>query len=119
LQKLRTEGISAGVSSVTLLHVASARGAVVRDVEGREYIDFAGVIGVMNNRVIAESFRLTDYTFRRQSQPIHQNKNLDMGHDGTPLFLCVMSLNQCKVIGASDGLAPISRPGCGRLADSK
>ena len=48
LQKLRTEVISAGVSSVTPLHVASARGAIVRDVEGREYIDFGGGIGVMN-----------------------------------------------------------------------
>jgi len=48
LQKLRTEVISAGVSSVTPVHVASAKGAVVRDVEGREYIDFGGGIGVMN-----------------------------------------------------------------------
>jgi 4-aminobutyrate aminotransferase/(S)-3-amino-2-methylpropionate transaminase len=48
LQKLRTEVISAGVSSVTPVHVASARGAVVHDVEGREYIDFGGGIGVMN-----------------------------------------------------------------------
>src|SRR5512143_2327429 len=48
LQKLRTEVISAGVASVTPVHVASAQGAVVRDVEGREYIDFGGGIGVMN-----------------------------------------------------------------------
>jgi 4-aminobutyrate aminotransferase/(S)-3-amino-2-methylpropionate transaminase len=48
LQKLRTEVISAGVSSVTPVHVASAKGAVVQDVEGREYIDFGGGIGVMN-----------------------------------------------------------------------
>jgi 4-aminobutyrate aminotransferase/(S)-3-amino-2-methylpropionate transaminase len=48
LQKLRTEVISAGVSSVTPVHVASAEGAIVRDVEGREYIDFGGGIGVMN-----------------------------------------------------------------------
>jgi 4-aminobutyrate aminotransferase / (S)-3-amino-2-methylpropionate transaminase / 5-aminovalerate transaminase len=48
LQRLRTQVISAGVSSLTPVHVASARGAVVRDVEGREYIDFAGGIGVMN-----------------------------------------------------------------------
>jgi len=48
LQKLRADVISAGVSSVTPVHVASARGAVVRDVEGREYIDFGGGIGVMN-----------------------------------------------------------------------
>jgi 4-aminobutyrate aminotransferase/(S)-3-amino-2-methylpropionate transaminase len=48
LQKLRTEVISAGVSSLTPMHVESARGAVVRDVEGKEYIDFGGGIGVMN-----------------------------------------------------------------------
>ena len=38
---------------------------------------------------------------------------------GTPLPLCVLSLNQFKAIGGSDGLAPIGRPGYGRLADSK
>jgi len=48
LQQLRTQVISAGVSSVTPVHVESARGAIVRDVEGREYIDFGGGIGVMN-----------------------------------------------------------------------
>jgi 4-aminobutyrate aminotransferase/(S)-3-amino-2-methylpropionate transaminase len=48
LQRLRTQVISAGVSSITPVHVESARGAVVRDVEGREYIDFGGGIGVMN-----------------------------------------------------------------------
>jgi 4-aminobutyrate aminotransferase / (S)-3-amino-2-methylpropionate transaminase / 5-aminovalerate transaminase len=48
LQQLRAEVISAGVASVTPVHVAAARGAIVRDVEGREYIDFGGGIGVMN-----------------------------------------------------------------------
>jgi 4-aminobutyrate aminotransferase/(S)-3-amino-2-methylpropionate transaminase len=48
LQKLRTEVFSAGVASVTPVHVAAAQGAIVRDVEGREYIDFGGGIGVMN-----------------------------------------------------------------------
>jgi 4-aminobutyrate aminotransferase/(S)-3-amino-2-methylpropionate transaminase len=48
LQKLRTQVISAGVSSTTPVHVASARGAIVRDVEGRDYIDFGGGISVMN-----------------------------------------------------------------------
>ena len=48
LQKLRTQVISAGVSSTTPVHVESARGAIVRDVEGREYIDFGGGISVMN-----------------------------------------------------------------------
>ena len=35
---------------------------------------------------------------------------------GTPMFLSVFSLNQFKAIGGSDGLAPIRRPGYGRLA---
>jgi 4-aminobutyrate aminotransferase/(S)-3-amino-2-methylpropionate transaminase len=48
LQKLRTNVISAGVTSSTPVHVESARGAIVRDVEGREYIDFGGGIGAMN-----------------------------------------------------------------------
>jgi 4-aminobutyrate aminotransferase/(S)-3-amino-2-methylpropionate transaminase len=48
LQQLRTQVISAGVSSITPVHVESAKGAIVRDVEGREYIDFGGGIGVMN-----------------------------------------------------------------------
>ncbi len=48
LQERRAAAISAGVASLTPLYVASARGAVVRDVEGREYIDFGGGIGVMN-----------------------------------------------------------------------
>ncbi|MEJ5357085.1 MAG: 4-aminobutyrate--2-oxoglutarate transaminase [Desulfobacterales bacterium] len=48
LQERRAAAISAGVASLTPLYVASARGAIVRDVEGREYIDFGGGIGVMN-----------------------------------------------------------------------
>ncbi|HSO20893.1 MAG TPA: aminotransferase class III-fold pyridoxal phosphate-dependent enzyme, partial [Desulfosarcina sp.] len=48
LQELRAEVISAGVSSITPVHVESAKGAIVRDVEGKEYIDFGGGIAVMN-----------------------------------------------------------------------
>ncbi|MFZ7127351.1 MAG: 4-aminobutyrate--2-oxoglutarate transaminase [Desulfobacterales bacterium] len=48
LQKIRSEVISAGVASATSFYVASAQGAIVRDVEGREFIDFGGGIGVMN-----------------------------------------------------------------------
>ncbi|MGB8427168.1 MAG: 4-aminobutyrate--2-oxoglutarate transaminase, partial [Desulfobacterales bacterium] len=48
LQKLRTDVLSAGLASATAVHVASARGAIVRDVDGREFIDFGGGIGVMN-----------------------------------------------------------------------
>jgi len=35
------------------------------------------------------------------------------------MFLSVLSLNQFKAIGGNDGLAPVSRSGCGRLVDSK
>jgi 4-aminobutyrate aminotransferase/(S)-3-amino-2-methylpropionate transaminase len=48
LGHLRNTYISAGHASTTHLYVESARGAVIRDVEGREYIDFAGGIAVMN-----------------------------------------------------------------------
>ena len=48
LYQLRTETISDGVGSTTTNFIESARGALLRDVEGREYIDFAGGIGVMN-----------------------------------------------------------------------
>jgi 4-aminobutyrate aminotransferase/(S)-3-amino-2-methylpropionate transaminase len=48
LNRLRTESISEGVGSTTTNFIESARGAMLRDVEGKEYIDFAGGIGVMN-----------------------------------------------------------------------
>jgi 4-aminobutyrate aminotransferase / (S)-3-amino-2-methylpropionate transaminase / 5-aminovalerate transaminase len=48
LGKIREDVISTGVASVTPLYVEFAKGAVVRDVEGKEYIDFGGGIGVMN-----------------------------------------------------------------------
>jgi len=48
LNQLRNAYITTGHASTTGLYVESARGAVIRDVEGREYIDFAGGIAVMN-----------------------------------------------------------------------
>lgn len=48
LRELRARVISAGVASVNPFFVESAKGAIVRDVEGKEYIDFGGGIGVMN-----------------------------------------------------------------------
>lgn len=48
LGKLRDQYIPAGHGSITSSYVASAKGALVWDVEGKEYIDFAGGIGVMN-----------------------------------------------------------------------
>ncbi|OEU63992.1 MAG: 4-aminobutyrate transaminase [Desulfobacterales bacterium PC51MH44] len=46
--ELRERVISHGYSSGTSCYVESAKGAVVRDMDGREFIDFAGGIGVMN-----------------------------------------------------------------------
>jgi 4-aminobutyrate aminotransferase/(S)-3-amino-2-methylpropionate transaminase len=48
LLKLKTDNISNGVGTVSTLFVESARGAMLRDVEGRDIIDFAGGIAVMN-----------------------------------------------------------------------
>ena len=48
LSDLRAKVMPPALSSGTACHVASAKGALVYDVEGREYIDFAGGIGVMN-----------------------------------------------------------------------
>jgi 4-aminobutyrate aminotransferase/(S)-3-amino-2-methylpropionate transaminase len=44
----RAETISAGVASLNPNYVASAKGAVITDVDGNEFIDFAGGIAVMN-----------------------------------------------------------------------
>jgi 4-aminobutyrate aminotransferase/(S)-3-amino-2-methylpropionate transaminase len=48
LSKLWAKFISDGVGSTTTNYIESARGALLRDVEGQEFIDFAGGIGVMN-----------------------------------------------------------------------
>lgn len=48
IHRLRSQVIPQGHTSLHPRYVASASGAVIRDVEGREYIDFAGGIGVMN-----------------------------------------------------------------------
>jgi 4-aminobutyrate aminotransferase/(S)-3-amino-2-methylpropionate transaminase len=44
----RNRAVARGVSSAYRLFVARAEGARLWDVEGREYVDFAGGIGVMN-----------------------------------------------------------------------
>jgi len=46
--KLRAEALPRGVATATASLVASAKNATVTDTEGREYIDFAGGIGVLN-----------------------------------------------------------------------
>jgi 4-aminobutyrate aminotransferase / (S)-3-amino-2-methylpropionate transaminase / 5-aminovalerate transaminase len=48
LSRLRKEVLSRAYASSTSVYVESARGAMIRDVEGREYIDFGVGIGVMN-----------------------------------------------------------------------
>ena len=48
LKNLRSKYVSDGVGGVTTSYIESARGALLCDVEGREYIDFGGGIGVMN-----------------------------------------------------------------------
>jgi 4-aminobutyrate aminotransferase/(S)-3-amino-2-methylpropionate transaminase len=48
LHELRTRVITQGHASGTSTYVESAKGAIIRDFEGREYIDFAGGIAVMN-----------------------------------------------------------------------
>lgn len=48
LQDLRSRVIAKGNSSATSCYVDHARGAVITDVEGNDYLDFAGGIAVMN-----------------------------------------------------------------------
>lgn len=48
LMQLRSQVIANGYVSATECYVESARGAVIYDMDGREFIDFAGGIGVMN-----------------------------------------------------------------------
>lgn len=48
MQALRQEVIPPGHTSGNTFYVASAKGALLYDVEGNEYIDFAGGIAVMN-----------------------------------------------------------------------
>ncbi len=48
IQELRSQVIPNGHASGTTCYVESAKGAIIKDVEGNEYIDFAGGIAVMN-----------------------------------------------------------------------
>ncbi len=48
LLRAREESVPRGPFHVTPFFAAEAKGAVIKDVEGREFIDFAGGIGVMN-----------------------------------------------------------------------
>jgi 4-aminobutyrate aminotransferase/(S)-3-amino-2-methylpropionate transaminase len=44
----RKQAITSAVGNASLNFIASGKGALLNDVEGREYIDFAGGIGAMN-----------------------------------------------------------------------
>ena len=48
LVRLRQQYISDGVGSASTRFVDHARGAILVDIEGKEHIDFAGGIGVLN-----------------------------------------------------------------------
>ncbi len=48
LLKIRDQNIPRGISSVMPFIVKEARGAIVSDIEGNQYIDFASGIGVLN-----------------------------------------------------------------------
>ena len=48
LMDLRQEHVPLGPFNVTPIFVKRAKGAIIEDVEGKEYIDFAGGIGVEN-----------------------------------------------------------------------
>jgi len=48
LQELRSTYIAKGIGSATPCYISHGEGALLFDVEGKEYIDFAGGIAVMN-----------------------------------------------------------------------
>ncbi len=48
LGDLRSQYFSSGLGCISTKFIESGQGAVLRDVEGRKYIDFAGGIGVMS-----------------------------------------------------------------------
>lgn len=48
LMKLRQEFVARGPGNVTPVFIEKAKGAIITDVDGNEFIDFAGGIGVLN-----------------------------------------------------------------------
>jgi 4-aminobutyrate aminotransferase-like enzyme len=48
LIRLRQDNVPKGVSQAVPAMIAEAKGAWVRDVEGKEFLDFSGGIGVLN-----------------------------------------------------------------------
>ena len=87
LAKTRAEFIPPGHGSITPSYVESAKGAIVWDVEGKEFIDFAGGIGVMNvghshPKVVkaikdqAEKFTHTCFMVMPYAQPVELARKL-------------------------------------------
>ena len=65
LMEIRTEHVPQGPFNITPIFVKRAKGALIEDVEGNEYIDFGGGIGVVNvghcnEKVIAAIKEQTD-----------------------------------------------------------
>jgi 4-aminobutyrate aminotransferase/(S)-3-amino-2-methylpropionate transaminase len=48
LHKRRSEAVPRGPYNITSIYAESGKGAIIKDVDGNEYIDFAGGIGVQN-----------------------------------------------------------------------
>lgn len=48
LMRMREEHVPRGPYNLTQIFVERAKGATITDIEGREYVDFAGGIGVLN-----------------------------------------------------------------------
>ncbi len=48
MNRVRAEALPRGVVTATTSLVGTAKNAIITDTEGREFIDFAGGIGVMN-----------------------------------------------------------------------
>jgi len=69
LMELRKEHVPPAPFNITSIFVKRAKGAVIEDVEGKEYIDFAGGIGVENVGHCAE--KVVDAIKQQAEQFIH------------------------------------------------
>lgn len=48
LLALREKYVARGPYNITSVFIAEAKGAIVKDIDGNSYLDFAGGIGVQN-----------------------------------------------------------------------